>query len=74
VGLCGATNDVAAYGLGIWRIVKTTQNGRFKVLKVTDQTILARFLDKTGYPNLLREIAIVECPIPSGPSGQILGR
>lgn len=55
-GWCGTYNNIATYGMGIWRIVRIARNGRIEITKVTDKDDLMKYLDDVGYPDLITQI------------------
>ena len=57
MGWCGTYNDVATYGCGVWRVVRSVpESGRCKIEKVTDPEALEAFLEEVGFPDLLAEL------------------
>lgn len=55
-GWCGTYNNIATYGMGVWRIVRIARNGRIEIAEVTDKDNLMKYLDDVGYPDLITQI------------------
>ena len=58
LGWCGTYDDVSVYGRGIWRVVKTLDNGRCLIQRVTKREEIFEYLDSVGYPCLINELCL----------------
>jgi hypothetical protein len=48
-------NNLHSLSQGVWKVIKVAGNGRVLLARVLDREELVKFLDDTGFPDLLAE-------------------